>query len=338
MNQKTIENYIRYCLFLAKCGMGHVSPNPPVGAILVNNNRIIGQSYHKVFGGFHAEVNALMDVKDTDKHLIADSTLYVSLEPCNHRGKTPACTELILKNDIKKLVFGCYDPNPLMAGNSITFLKNNGVEVSGPVLESDCQDMIKEFRINILEKRPFIILKLAQSNDFFMGKTGSRIKISSHYSDIVSHQWRSQIDGILVGATTVRTDNPQLTTRFWPGKNPIRILLGRFNPEDQNKFKAFNSEAETRIFDLPFLENNNALRELMTELYRQKIGILMVEGGARTLESFYKEGLWDEARIITNTHLRLGIGIPAPTIIGRLINTLVLDKDIIHYIAKNQAN
>ncbi len=337
MNQKTLENYIRYCLFLAKCGIGNVSPNPPVGAILVYNDKIIAESYHKIFGGPHAEVNAIENVPDNQAHLIKDASLFVSLEPCMHHGKTPACTTLILKHQIKKLVFGCYDPNPLMAGKSIRYLQDQGVEVTGPVLEQESLEMIQEFRVNISQKRPYIILKLAQSSDYFMGKKGEKIKISSDYSDILTHRWRSETDAILVGSATVRTDNPQLTNRHWLGKNPIRIVLGTMSPLESKSYHIFNGDAETLVFGQKPAADNYFLENLLRNLYERNIGILTVEGGARTISSFYEKHLWDEARIITNTALRLHNGILSPGITGRLKKTITLEKDIIHYISKNQA-
>lgn len=336
MDQKTIENHIRYCLHLSRQGLGKVSPNPPVGAVLVYNDRIIGEGYHKEFGGAHAEVNAIANVPDNKKHLIKDSCLIVSLEPCNHFGKTPPCTQLILKHEIKKLIFGCYDPNPKVSKTSIEFLKQQGIETIGPILEYECKKNIREFAINITKRRPYIILKFAQSADFFMGIEHRKIKISNSYTDVLTHKWRTQIDGILVGSQTIRVDNPELTSRLWPGKNPARIVLGQFSEQDKLNFNVFDDKAVTWSFSELVNESAFALKDLIHESYRRNIGILMVEGGPKTITSFYKEGLWDEARIITNTTLYLKKGISAPSIQGRLENKLILDKDVIHYIANNQ--
>ncbi len=336
MDQKTIENYIRYCLHLSKQGLGSVSPNPPVGAILVHRDTIIGEGYHKQFGGAHAEVNAIDNVPDEKKHLIKDSCLIVSLEPCNHHGKTPPCTQLILKHEIKKIIFGSYDPNPKISGTSIDFLRYHGVEPIGPILEQECKKNIREFAINITKQRPYIILKFAQSADFMMGIEQCKIKISNSYTDVLTHKWRTQIDGILVGSQTVRVDNPKLTSRLWPGKNPVRIVWGKFTEQDKLNFNVFDDKAVTWSSSELINERAITLKELIDESYRRNIGILMVEGGPKTIKSFYEEGLWDEARIITNTTLYLKKGISAPSIQGRLENKLILDKDVIHYIANYQ--
>lgn len=338
MHQNTMENYMRYCLYLAELGKGQISPNPPVGSILLHQDKIIGEGFHKKYGEAHAEVNAFASVPENEFNLIRDSTLFVSLEPCMHHGKTPPCTELILKHQIKNLVFGCFDPNPLMSGKSISFLKQQGINVTGPILESECKDQIKEFTINITRKRPYIILKFAQSADFFIGKSNEKTKISNPYTDLLVHKWRSQADGILVGSHTIHTDNPYLTTRLWPGKNPIRIALGHFSTEDRLKLNFFNSEAESWIAQELVSGDSFNLSTLVEELYIRKIGILLVEGGTKTLQSFYVAGLWDEARIITNTELYLKDGIPAPGISGSLEKKFILEKDTIHYIRSYQGD
>ncbi|MBK9721175.1 MAG: bifunctional diaminohydroxyphosphoribosylaminopyrimidine deaminase/5-amino-6-(5-phosphoribosylamino)uracil reductase RibD [Saprospiraceae bacterium] len=325
---------MRYCFYLAELGKGTVSPNPQVGSILVFKDRIIGEGYHKVYGGPHAEVNAIHAVHPKDLDLIPKSTLYVSLEPCNHYGKTGPCTDFIIKNKIEKLVFGAYDPNPKMAGKSIAYLKQQGLEVIGPVLERNGQNRIREFETNILYKRPYIILKFAQSADFFIGKTRQTVKISNSYSDLLVHKWRSETDGILVGSNTIKIDNPLLTTRFWPGKNPVRIVFGRFSASEKMDFNAFNkSTLSYDLNDLKFESDQNP-ETLLEKLIHLGIGTLLVEGGAKTIQYFYKSGFWDEARIITNTALYLKEGIEAPSIQGFLENSLILDKDVIHYITK----
>ena len=338
MNQKTIENQIRYCLHLAKLGVGSVSPNPPVGATLVLDTKIIGEGYHNKFGEAHAEVNAIASVADNQRHLIKDCCLFVSLEPCNHEGKTPPCTHFILKHQIKKIVFGCYDPNPAMSGKSIEFLNQHGVETIGPVLEKDCKHMIREFAINMTQNRPYIILKFAQSMNFMIGVANQKTKISNSTSDILVHKWRSQVDGILVGAKTILVDNPELTTRLWHGKNPIRIALGNFMDEEKKTLDIFNEKAITWNFPNKSLENANEIKNFLKELYHKNIGILMIEGGAKTLDLFYKADFWDEARIITNTTLKLQDGVLAPSIQGNLQNKMILDKDVIHYIANYQGD
>jgi diaminohydroxyphosphoribosylaminopyrimidine deaminase/5-amino-6-(5-phosphoribosylamino)uracil reductase len=337
VNQKIIENNIRYCLHLAKTGIGKVSPNPPVGAILTINDKIIGEGFHEQFDTPHAEVNAINAVTDELKMQIPDATLYVSLEPCMHHGKTAPCTEFILKHGIKKLVFGCYDPNPLMSGKSIQFLKEHKVNVTGPVLETDCNEMIKEFTINIKKNRPYIILKFAQSADYFISKLNERIKISDPVTDLLVHKWRAAVDGILVGSQTVKVDDPMLTTRLWPGKNPLRILLGKFSTEDKDRFRVFTESPDYLITSEIDSGVELSLSSLMSELYKRRIGILMVEGGRKTIQTFYESGLWDEARVITNQKLQLKTGIRAPMIKGILKKKQILNNDVICYISNNQA-
>ncbi|HEX5625655.1 MAG TPA: bifunctional diaminohydroxyphosphoribosylaminopyrimidine deaminase/5-amino-6-(5-phosphoribosylamino)uracil reductase RibD [Saprospiraceae bacterium] len=336
MDQNILEGYMRYCLRLARLGLGSVSPNPTVGSILVHENRIIGSGYHQRYGEAHAEANAIHSVLPSDRKYISESTLFVSLEPCNHFGKTPPCSQLILRHGIRKLVFGTYDPNPVTSGTSIDFLRNQGVEVTGPVLNEECQELIAPFTVNQKLKRPYVILKFAQSSDFLIGQPDKRIKISNPYSDLMVHKWRSQVDGILVGGRTVRIDDPQLTTRLWPGKHPVRLVLGHFSEAEKNRYRVFDDQATTLSLDDLGFANSADWPELLREIYKREIGILMVEGGAQTLDSIYSSGLWDEARVITNQGLKLGRGVPAPSIRGRLVQKIKLDQDVIHYIKENQ--
>ncbi|HRG68964.1 MAG TPA: bifunctional diaminohydroxyphosphoribosylaminopyrimidine deaminase/5-amino-6-(5-phosphoribosylamino)uracil reductase RibD [Saprospiraceae bacterium] len=335
MDEVRAEKYLSYCFYLARLGSGSVSPNPKVGAVLVYQDRIIGEGYHQQFGGPHAEVLAIDSVRPEDKHLISQSTLIVSLEPCNHYGKTGPCTEFILKNHIPELVFSTLDPNPLMSGKSINLLKANGVNTNGPYLEQDGQELIREYSCGIKNQRPYVILKFAQTADYFLGASDEQTKISSFASDICAHRWRAEADAIVVGKNTVLIDNPTLNSRHWNGKNPIRIVLARFGMEQRSHLNVFNLEAPS--FDLSDLGLGECYtaNQLLSKLYEKKIGIVLVEGGAKTLKFFYESGLWDEARIITNTELKIGKGISAPSIRGQLVKTVTLNKDTIHYIAKN---
>lgn len=313
------EHYIKHCFFLAKKGIGTVSPNPPVGAVLVYRDKIIGSGYHHSFGDKHAEVEAIESVNETDRSLIRDSSLYISLEPCSHHGKTPACTDLILRQGIKQVYFSCADPNPIMSGKSAALLNSFGINTTWPVLEKEGKELIKTFTTNVQKSRPYIILKFAQSADFFMGHKGERTKISNVFADQWVHKWRTEADGILIGRATLEVDNPRLTSRLWPGKNPTRILLADLPIASRSAYHFFNEEGNSIcLSDLGFKESFE-LDQFVPKLLEKGIGILLVEGGANTIQRFYECGLWDEARIITNKLLYLGHGIPAPSIIGQLI-------------------
>ncbi|MBP8726048.1 MAG: bifunctional diaminohydroxyphosphoribosylaminopyrimidine deaminase/5-amino-6-(5-phosphoribosylamino)uracil reductase RibD [Saprospiraceae bacterium] len=329
------ELYIRHCFFLARKGIGHVSPNPPVGALIVHGKRIIGQGYHRAAGGSHAEIEAIHSVATSDRNLLRESTLYVSLEPCNHRGKTPPCTDRILKEQIPTVAYACQDPNPYMAGRSLELLKNAGVRVIGPLCEAEGRTLIRPFEVFVLEKRPYVVLKFAQSADFFLG-TGKRTKISNPYSDMLVHKWRSQTDAILVGKNTVLVDNPLLTTRSWIGKNPARIILGHMDKSKHTDLRILGNDAETLIAGLEFPgEKTISLPRLLSWLYGKGIQSILVEGGANTLSAFISAGLWDEARVIQSRQIWLENGIKAPQIRGRLVRSYTLASDLICIYSKN---
>lgn len=317
------EQYMARCIQLAKLGAGNVAPNPMVGAVLVYEDKIIGEGYHKKYGGPHAEVNCINNVNEGDKSLIEKSTLYVSLEPCAHHGKTPPCADLIIKNKIKKVVIGCGDIYEKVAGKGIEKLQNAGVETVTAILEKECMELNKRFFTFHQKKRPFIILKWAQSAN---GKIGSpdnkRIFISNEYSNRLVHKWRSEEAGILVGTNTVLKDDPLLTTRLWKGKNPARILIDKELKVPLSK-KIFNEDAKTIIFNLHKntfeknfqfikLDNDNFLNEILQSLFENDIQSVLVEGGSKTLQSFIDTGLWEEARVITNEELIIEDGIAAP--------------------------
>ncbi len=328
------EKNISYCIHLAQRGLGQVSPNPMVGAVLIYYQQIIGQGWHQYYGGPHAEKNAIDHAIELgNEHLISESTLYVSLEPCNHFGKTPPCTQLILKYNIKRVVFGTFDPNPTMAGKSITNLMQQGIEVLGPILKNNCDQLIQMFRINILHSRPYIILKYAQSADFFISKSGEATKISNPYSDIMVHKWRSESDGILIGRTTLQTDNPLLNNRHWHGKNPKIIIWTTQNQFINSDYKIFQ-HTENPILTSQ-ITHENTLESILKSLYlEKKLGIILVEGGSKVLNGFIESGFWDEARIITNTKLRIQNGLAAPKIQGKLIELSQLLNDTIQYIQR----
>ncbi|MBK9107792.1 MAG: bifunctional diaminohydroxyphosphoribosylaminopyrimidine deaminase/5-amino-6-(5-phosphoribosylamino)uracil reductase RibD [Saprospiraceae bacterium] len=335
MNSREIELYMQHCFFLAKKGIGFVSPNPPVGALLVHQNKIIGEGYHKAYGEAHAEIAAIESVAPKQKHLIAESSLFVSLEPCNHFGKTPPCCQRILQEGIKNVYYSIQDPNPQMSGKSISWLRQNGIVVNGPILAAQGLDLIRSFYINTTQCRPYVILKFAQSSDFYIANEG-RTKISNEYSNRLVHKWRHESDGILIGKNTLISDNPLLTTRLWPGKNPTRILLGNIPDDQKSSYVFFNDEAKSFELDDLIRSKDRPLQQILNSILQKGIGVLLVEGGAHTIQSFIDTGLWDEARIITNQKLKLISGIKAPCIKGFLENKFILESDVIHIIRKNR--
>ena len=318
------EQYMRRCLQLAKLGAGNVAPNPMVGAVLVYEDKIIGEGYHQKYGGAHAEVNCINNVKEENKFLIEKATLYVSLEPCSHYGKTPPCADLIIKNKIKKVVIGCKDVYKEVAGSGIQKLVNANTEVIVGVLENDCIELNKRFFTFHLKFRPYIILKWAQAANAKIGSVGKRILISNEYSNRLVHKWRSEEAAILVGTNTALIDDSLLTTRLWRGKNAVRIVIDK-KLKLPSTLKIFNTDAKTIIYNLVKnsteenvvyikLEEENFKDQILQSLFEMNIQSVMVEGGAETLQSFINAGLWDEARVITNENLTIENGIAAPEI------------------------
>lgn len=318
------------CISLATLGFGYAAPNPMVGAVLVYNQRIIGEGYHAQYGQAHAEVNCINSVKEEDEKFISESTMYVSLEPCSHFGKTPPCADLLVKMKVKKVVVGCVDSNAEVSGRGIKRMQESGIEVVTGVLKEECRQLNKRFFTFHEKKRPYIILKWAQSMDGFIGSgSKERIYISNQYSNRLVHKWRSEEAAILVGTSTALNDNPVLTTRLWPGNNPTRILLDRklVVPETHG---IFNDKACTIIAnDHKNMERNNliylkidekdVLKSLLPALWEMDIHSVLVEGGSKTLTSFINAGLWDEIRIIVDEKLHLGKGVKAPNVPGAVI-------------------
>lgn len=320
------EFYMRRCLQLAALAQGHTSPNPMVGAVIVYNGRIIGEGYHRCCGEAHAEVNAINSVRD--KSLLTKSTLYVSLEPCSHYGKTPPCCELIISQHIPRVVVGCTDPFPKVSGRGINRLREQGIEVITGILEDECRALNRFFMTFQEKGRPYIILKWAQSADGFIDRHRDDSEPPTVLSDTVTRLWahrlRAICDAILVGSRTAIADNPSLTTRYWSGKNPLRIAIDRKGSIPAN-VHILDGTAPTLIVGrcdspavdlLPLSPEDDAIKALIPELVRRKIQSLVVEGGAHLLQSFIDAQLWDEARIET-TPLLLHEGIAAPYIKGR---------------------
>jgi len=316
------EQYMSRCLQLAKLGAGNVAPNPMVGAVLVHEDKIIGEGFHQKYGEAHAEVHCINSVADENKSLIEKSTMYVSLEPCSHFGKTPPCSDLIIQQKIKKVVIGCGDIYEEVSGKGIERLRNAGVEVIVRVLEKESKDLNKRFFTFHLQKRPYIILKWAQSANGKIGLESERVLISNQYSSRLVHKWRSEEAAILVGKNTAQKDNPALTTRLWKGKNPARIVIDP-KLELPSSLKVFNGEAKTFIFNLSEndlegnieyiqLQEEDFLQKILSSVYEKGIQSVLVEGGTKTLQSFIDGNLWDEARVITNQEMIIEEGINGP--------------------------
>lgn len=300
------------CLVLAQRGERAVMPNPMVGAVLVHEGRILAEGYHHYFGGPHAEVDCLNNVSPSDLSLLPESTLYVSLEPCSHFGKTPPCANLILEKKIKRIVVACLDANPLVAGKGLALLENSGVEVQFGVLEKEARALNKRFFTNQEKQRPYIILKWAQSADGFIAtESKAPVAISNKPTQLLNHLWRSQEAAIAVGVNTVLHDNPSLTTRLVEGPNPARVIYDPNGSLDKDAYTIFNEEAVTLHVDKS--ENLSNWSEIMNYLWQEKqLSSVIIEGGSKTLQYFIDNELWEEVRIITNEKLFLKKGYAAP--------------------------
>jgi diaminohydroxyphosphoribosylaminopyrimidine deaminase / 5-amino-6-(5-phosphoribosylamino)uracil reductase len=334
LQMTTDEQYMQRCIELARKGAGSVAPNPMVGAVLVHDGQIIGEGWHQQYGQAHAEVNCIAAVIPTkegsaDKR-IERSTLYVSLEPCAHFGKTPACSDLIIEKKIPKVVIGCRDPFKEVDGKGIEKLKAAGVEVIVDVLKDECIELNKRFFTFHQQQRPYIILKWAQTKNGKIAASGDeRLFISNEFTNKLVHQWRSEEGAILVGTNTALLDDPQLTNRYWQGKQPIRLVLDK-ELRLPTSLKLFNDDASTIIFNTKqhrdegqphyyqLKTDESMVQQMIHTLYQLKINSVIVEGGSQLLQSFIDEGLWDEARIITNEQLTVAGGLAAPQLINAL--------------------
>ena len=334
---KSHKHFINKCISLARKGVLDVSPNPMVGCVIVNDGKIIGEGYHKEYGKNHAEVNAIHSVKDKSK--LRNSILYVNLEPCCHHGKTPPCTDLIIKYNIPKVVIGCIDTFSKVSGQGIKKLKDNSVEVIYGVLEKDCIELNKRFFCYHIKKRPYIILKWAKSKDNFIAPINQEkpFWMTSEKSKKLVHSWRAEEDAILVGRKTVVADNPSLTVRMCEGKNPIRIIIDKELSLDK-KSNVFDDQAETIVFNniksaiidkTTYLKAdfNNLNEDILNQLYNRDILSLIIEGGTITINSFIEKDLYDEIRVFTtNKLLKKGISSPElPNI--NLIKTSIINND-----------
>lgn len=317
------------CIQLAQGGKGHTSPNPMVGAVIVHEGRIIGEGYHRRCGEAHAEVNAIASVKEQDRPLLKASTIYVSLEPCSHYGKTPPCAELILKTGIPRVVVGCLDPFPAVSGRGVRMLREAGVEVITGVMEAECRALNQAFLTMQIAHRPYVILKWAQSADGFLDRTRQSMEeppvvLSSAETLRRVHQLRTEVRAIMVGTRTALLDNPSLTVSHWEGPSPLRIALDR-SLKIPATHHLLDGKVPTWILTEKAAEDRENISyiqvnfsqplaaQIMDLLAERKIDSLLLEGGKQLLQTFLAEGLWDEARIET-TPLRLGEGVSAPRI------------------------
>jgi diaminohydroxyphosphoribosylaminopyrimidine deaminase/5-amino-6-(5-phosphoribosylamino)uracil reductase len=336
------ETYMQRCIDLALEGAGSVAPNPMVGAVLVYHDRIIGEGYHEQYGEAHAEVNCLKSVSLSDREFISSATLYVSLEPCAHYGKTPPCSQLIIDHQIPKVVIGCSDPFAKVNGKGIANLRAAGIEVVVGVLEEKAKELNKAFFVFHQQKRPYVILKWAETADHFIASNkDERLLISNEYSNRLVHRWRSEADGILVGTNTALKDDPALTNRFWKGKSPIRLVLDQ-NLKIPKTSKLLDSEVITIVFNQTISSadsqiiyaqidfNEPILRQVLEFCYQYPIQRILVEGGAKLLQSFIDANLWDETRVIQNRDLKVNAGLLAPILNNQeLVETFQLASDAI---------
>jgi diaminohydroxyphosphoribosylaminopyrimidine deaminase / 5-amino-6-(5-phosphoribosylamino)uracil reductase len=349
MMLQSYEKYMQRCIDLARNGKGNVAPNPMVGSVIVYEDKIIGEGYHRHFGGPHAEVNAINSVINPD--LLIDSTLFVTLEPCTHTGKTPPCSDLIISKKIKKIVIGTMDPNSVVAGKGIERLRNAGAEVITGILEDECRELNKRFFTFHLHKRPYIILKWAQSPDGLIDIIRQPTTpigpnwISNPVSRILVHKWRAVEQAIMIGTNTVIYDNPKLNTRYWPGSSPVRIILDRQGriPYGANVFDGsvktlvFTEADKTSKPNLEFIQTDftkDTLLQVLTYLYEHNIQSLMVEGGKKLIQSFIDKGLWDEARVFKG-HVPFIDGVKAPQIKALVKSTKIILNDTLTIYSKN---
>lgn len=332
------EDMMHRCIQLAENGLGTTYPNPMVGCVIVHEGKIIAEGWHQKAGHPHAEVNAIQKIEN--KEILKVATLYVSLEPCSHHGKTPPCADLIVKHQIPKVVIGTVDFNAKVNGLGIKKLEEAGIEVKWGVLEKECYELNKRFFTFHQKNRPYIILKWAQTADGFMAtETGEQKWISNVFSKQLVHKWRTEEQAILVGTHTAKWDNPQLNARLWDGNQPIRIVLDRELKLNSN-LNLFDKSQRTLIFTSKSNSDQNNLEyikidfeaelaeQIAVELYKRNIQSVIIEGGKKTLETFIHKELWDEARIFTSDE-KWRKGISAPIINGKLKESKRIQNDLL---------
>ncbi|MGX5819712.1 bifunctional diaminohydroxyphosphoribosylaminopyrimidine deaminase/5-amino-6-(5-phosphoribosylamino)uracil reductase RibD [Chitinophaga lutea] len=328
MDSSQHEIFMRRCLQLAALGAGHAAPNPMVGAVLVHEGRIIGEGYHRTYGQAHAEVNCINSVPPELEPLISRATMYVSLEPCAHHGKTPPCADLLISRKVAGVVIGCVDTFSKVAGKGIARLEAAGIPVVTGVLEKECRALNARFFTFHEQQRPYVVLKWAQSADGYIApEGGAPVRISNVYSDRLVHRWRARESAIMVGTRTAVGDDPSLTVRHWPGKNPLRIVIDRegkvplthrLHDDSAPTLWITARKGGPRSITLDF--EADILPPLMQALHAEGVQSILVEGGAHLLERFIESGLWDEMRIITGSAV-LGGGLRAPSPRGAQLTT-----------------
>ena len=347
MHDSVDSRFMKRAIELALTGNGHVAPNPMVGCVIVHNGRIIGEGFHEKYGGPHAEVNAIASVEDPA--LLQESTLYVTLEPCAHFGKTPPCSNLIIEKRIPRVVIGSLDPFPAVNGRGIEQLRQAGIQVETDVLVNECRFMNRRFFTFHEKQRPYVVLKWAQSSDGFMdmerttGEIGS-FMISHPDTQVAVHRWRSEEAAILIGKNTLYNDNPSLTVRRVEGTNPLRLLLSS-EPIDLSEFLLSQDEAPTWVLtnstekavgSVRYLACGNVhdLNLVLSRLYDENILSLLVEGGAMVLQAFLASGLWDESRVIVSDNA-MGKGMQAPLIANQVEHVEHSATDTIRFYINN---
>jgi len=336
------------CLQLALLGAGTVAPNPMVGCVIVHHDSIIGEGWHQQFGQAHAEVNAIASVKD--KSLIAESMVYINLEPCSHFGKTPPCVDLLISYRPEKVVIGMIDPFSKVAGNGVAKLKDAGIEVEMGILEEECQFLNRRFIKYHTKQLPFVILKWAKTINGYIAPDArllskEEFEEQRHITDRIVqklvHRWRTQEDAIMVGTNTTLFDNPALNAREWQGKNPVRITIDK-NLRLDSTLKIFDGTIPTFVFtekekatseNLEYIQTHfdeNLIINILKTLYQKGIQSVIVEGGEHLLNSFINGGLWDEAIVFTSNKI-IDIGIPSPLISGKLLQQDIIDNVQLSY-------
>ncbi len=340
------ERYMQRCLELAVLGAGKTSPNPMVGAVIVNGDMIIGEGFTSPYGGPHAEINAIQQVirqvgEEKAKQLFLASTIYVSLEPCAHYGKTPPCADLIVNMGFRKVVIACLDPFAKVNGAGVKKLEDAGIEITVGVLEAEAKWLNRRFFTKLKEFRPYVILKWAETADgYFAPKEARQRWISNNASKQLVHKWRCEEDAILVGKRTAELDNPSLTVRDWIGRNPKRVLIDK-NLELDEELTIFDQSADTIIFNakktdwrdhLKYIELENfdlyLPQQILYQLYLMDIQSIIIEGGKKTLESFIKVDLWDEARVFI-ADITWGDGLESPEFTGELFSEEQVGSDLL---------
>lgn len=337
--------FMARCLDLARLGAGWVAPNPMVGAVIVHENVIIGEGYHTHFGAPHAEVAAFHHVAPHKKHLLRQSTLYVSLEPCSHYGKTPPCAEAIIAHGIPRVVVACTDPNPMVAGRGIEKLRQAGIVVIEGIMAAESRQLNKAFHIFHEQQRPLVVLKFARSSNGQIAQKGTQTWLTGAMSRQLVHRWRSELAAVMVGTETALIDNPRLDNRFYFGKKPLRIVLDRQGRlplsahllDGSQPTLVFTAQKSPKsIENVTFVETNferDFLAYILKYMYEQlRINSILVEGGSKLLQSFIEANLWDEARIFTANKVFISDGTPEPKLHNaRLVRSEQIGNDLLSW-------